>query len=144
MRRIFLNTLYLAVLCASCSVERSDNGQLDGFWQLKTVDTLSTGGVADMRESQMTWAFQGGLVEFRHAPNRDKDYYMSFVHKGDSLLLFGAYHLLREQGDTLLQSATLLAPFGVTRLNQGFRILELGSQQMCLRSEDLKLTLRRY
>ena len=83
-------------------------------------------------------------MEFRYAPSREQDYYMSFVHRGDSLLLFGAYHLLRERGDTLLGSAALLAPYGVTHLRQGFQVLELGSKELCLRSEKLKLTLRRY
>lgn len=144
MRNTFLLILCLATLFTACNIERSDNGQLDGFWQLKTVDTLSTGGSTDMRGSQLTWAFQGGLVEFRYAPSREQDYYMSFVHRGDSLLLFGAYHLLRERGDTLLGSAALLAPYGVTHLRQGFQVLELGSKELCLRSEELKLTLRRY
>ena len=110
MKKSFLHILFLATLLTACHVERSDNGPLDGFWQLKTVDTLSTGGTADMRLSQLTWAFQGGLVEFRYAPSREQDFYMSFTHRGDSLLLFGAHHLLREQGDTLLGSAELLAP----------------------------------
>jgi len=144
MRTTFHHLLCLAALLTACNVERSDNGPLDGFWQLSRVDTLSTGGVSDLREAGLTWAFQGKLLELRHASNRDRDYYMSFSHSGDSLLLFGAHHLLREQGDTLLGNWAPLAPFGVNSLNQRFKVLQLGSQQMCLRSDRLKLTLRRY
>ena len=32
--------LALLLLLTSCTIEFSDNGKLDGFWQLRAVDTL--------------------------------------------------------------------------------------------------------
>ena len=31
-------------MIAACDIHTSDNGYLDGYWQLKSVDTLSNGG----------------------------------------------------------------------------------------------------
>lgn len=32
-----------SALLNSCEVDSSDNGDLDGFWHLESVDTLATG-----------------------------------------------------------------------------------------------------
>ena len=43
--------LLMLMLCSallnSCEVDSSDNGDLDGFWHLESVDTLATGGRCD-------------------------------------------------------------------------------------------------
>ena len=46
MRKIFLYIAMVPMLSLTlggCSIEMSDNGELDGYWHLERVDTLSTG-----------------------------------------------------------------------------------------------------
>ena len=65
--------LYLVIICAglsSCELETSSNGKLDGMWLMTTVDTLETGGSADVRESLITWSFQVNLMQLRHPQGR--------------------------------------------------------------------------
>ena len=38
-------------LLSACELEMSDNGKLDGNWQLRQTDTVSTGGICDMSRS---------------------------------------------------------------------------------------------
>ena len=57
MRKI----IYILALCTflvSCELETSGNKELDGYWQMNQVDTLSTGGVADTREALIYWGVQ--------------------------------------------------------------------------------------
>ena len=53
------------MMIIACDIHRSDNGDLDGFWQLKSVDTLSTGGTCHMRDSMRFWTFQATLFTVR-------------------------------------------------------------------------------
>ena len=44
---IFIFTLAVA----ACEIHTSENGDLDGYWQLHKVDTLANGSSCDMRDS---------------------------------------------------------------------------------------------
>ena len=42
MRKL-LYIFIVLMMFAACDIHTSDNGDLDGYWQLRSVDTLSTG-----------------------------------------------------------------------------------------------------
>jgi hypothetical protein len=44
MRKLLYLILGVMAL-ASCDLHTYSNGQLDGYWHLKEIDTLSTGGI---------------------------------------------------------------------------------------------------
>ena len=67
--------LYLIItfmMIIACDIHRSDNGDLDGFWQLKSVDTLSTGGTCDMRDS-MFLGFPGQPASCSLQERKDRE-----------------------------------------------------------------------
>lgn len=137
----------IALLLSSCgAVHTSDNGMLDGFWQLTAVDTLATGGTTDMRQSQVTWAVQGTILEVRKANSIDKlsDIMFAFDHHDDLLLLRQPYVIDRDKGDVPVVDVELLKPFGISRLEPLFRVLRLNSYNMTLESDDLRLHFRSY
>jgi hypothetical protein len=68
MRKI-VYILTLCVTLVSCELETSGNKELDGYWQMSEVDTLSTGGVADTREALIYWGVQGKLLQIRFSEN---------------------------------------------------------------------------
>ena len=45
-KHLILMLVGMLVLCfqSACTLETSDNGDLDGYWHLEQVDTLATGG----------------------------------------------------------------------------------------------------
>lgn len=45
MRKL-LYIFFVLLMFAACDIHTSDNGDLDGYWQLRSVDTLSTGALA--------------------------------------------------------------------------------------------------
>ena len=56
-------SLFIAIVCvttlASCTLEASDNGKLDGFWHLVSIDTLANERVGDLSESRVFWGIEG-------------------------------------------------------------------------------------
>ena len=65
MRKIFLYIAMVPMLSLTlggCSIEMSDNGELDGYWHLERVDTLSTGGVCDLSGQLRFWAVQAKML----------------------------------------------------------------------------------
>ena len=71
---LFLATcLAMAMAATSCGdfIETSDNGDLDGYWQLSQVDTLANGVQVDMTSSKVFWGVQGKfltMLDTRQAP----------------------------------------------------------------------------
>ena len=55
----------MLLMLAACDIHTSNNGDLDGYWQLRSVDTLSSGMSCDMRDSMLFWSFQGNLLHVR-------------------------------------------------------------------------------
>ena len=51
-----------SVLLNSCEIESSDNGSLDGFWHLESIDTLATGGRSDYSKQRVFWGVQYKLL----------------------------------------------------------------------------------
>lgn len=132
------------MLCLSaCELETSHNGKLDGWWLLTAVDTLQTGGHANVEAQQCTWAFQGRLLELRDVPGQRGDYLFSFTQHGDDLLLSHPYLSARDSGDIAVQTPQPLHPYGIQTLSEQFSITTIDRQRMVLTSASLRLYFRK-
>lgn len=130
------------LLAVSCDIETSDNGDLDGYWQLKTVDTLSSGISADVREDGIFWAFQFDLMEAWVIG--EDGVFFRFSHMGDSLRIYDPYIDNRDSGDIALTDVSMLYPMGISSTDETFSVLKLNSSNMELQSECLHLIFRKY
>ena len=140
----YLSILFAFILCLSaCELETSHNGKLDGWWLLTAVDTLQTGGHANVEAQQCTWAFQGRLLELRDVPGQLGDYLLSFVQHGDDLLLSHPYLSARDSGDIAVQTPQPLHPYGIQTLSEQFSITTIDRRRMVLTSASLRLYFRR-
>ena len=131
------------LLLTSCEIEFSNNGKLDGLWQLIAVDTLSTQHTSDLKTSGRTWAFQGRLLEMRDTKGGYSDLYFSFEHRGDSLFLDSPYLSDRDVDDIKITDVNIVRPYGVNGLKEGFEIESLSNNKLILRSKTLRLMLRK-
>ncbi len=131
------------LLLTSCEIEFSNNGKLDGFWQLIAVDTLATQHTSDLKTSGRTWAFQGRLLEMRDTKGGYSDLYFSFEHRGDSLFLDSPYLSDRDADDIKITDVNIVKPYGVNGLKEGFEIESLSNNKLILRSKTLRLMLRK-
>ena len=142
MKKItFLFAAFL--LLTSCEIEFSNNGKLDGFWQLIAIDTLATQHTSDLKTSGRTWAFQGRLLEMRDTKGGYSDLYFSFEHRGDSLFLDSPYLSDRDADDIKITDVNIVRPYGVNGLKEGFEIESLSNNKLILRSKTLRLMLRK-
>ena len=142
MKKItFLFAAFL--LLTSCEIEFSNNGKLDGFWQMIAVDTLATRHTSDLKTSGRTWAFQGRLLEMRDTKGGYSDLYFSFEHRGDSLFLDSPYLSDRDADDIKITDVNIVRPYGVNGLKEGFEIESLSNNKLILRSKTLRLMLRK-
>ncbi len=140
----YLSILFALMFCLSaCELETSHNGKLDGWWLLTAVDTLQTGGHANVEAQQCTWAFQGRLLELRDVPGQRGDYLLSFAQHGDDLLLSHPYFSARDSGDIAVQTPQPLHPYGIQTLSEQFSITTINRQRMVLTSASLRLYFRR-
>lgn len=127
---------------ASCTLETSGNGELDGYWQLSQVDSLHNGSTVDMRPRGIYWAVQMNMLRTYRVDN--SAYFFRFTNTGDSLLLSNPYRDLRDSSDIKVTDAEFLRPYGVNSLNEHFAILTLEGGRMTLQSERLRLYFKKY
>ena len=140
----YLSILFAFMFCLSaCELETSHNGKLDGWWLLTAVDTLQTGGHANVEAQQCTWAFQGRLLELRDVPGQRGDYLLSFAQHDNDLLLSHPYLSARDSGDIAVQTPQPLHPYGIQALSEQFSIITIDRRRMVLTSASLRLYFRK-
>lgn len=136
----WLSAIGILLLAGSCDIETSDNGNLDGLWQLTSVDTLSTKGHRDMKDTNTSWTIQGKLLQLR---TTDLTFVCHFSREGDVLKL-GTLYLNNHHDDPLLEDIYYAGIMGVNKEDERFDVLTLTSSTMILQSSMLRLSFRKY
>lgn len=141
MKRLIYIYMVLGMMMASCTLERSDNGEMDGMWLMQTVDTLSTGGTADVREKFISWSFQVHLMQLRH-PKHTLDFH--FQHEGNLLILKDVFIDDRMNGDPAVTDIEMLKEVGLSQLQDTFSIVSLDSENLDIANRQYCYHFRRY
>lgn len=139
--RKYIYAIALVAMLGSCTLETSDNGNLDGLWQLRSLDSLANGSSADMHANGVYWAVQLHLLEAR---DRHVRVLFRFNHTGDSLVLSNPYVNLRDSSDIKVNETAMLAPLGINSLEEHFAVKALSGGSMGLESPTLRLHFRKY
>ncbi len=138
-----------SLFMASCTIESISNGKLDGFWHLEHVDTLATGGTADLSGQKRFWAFAGRLV---HMQGAEQGFYCRFTHS-DNTLIINKPHLdqwhednpeVEQGGDIPVADPSVLNSYGIQTLDERFTVETLGGSRMVLKSNVLRLHFRKF
>lgn len=140
MKRLILISI-LGTLLASCTLETSDNGKLDGMWLLTTVDTLSTGGSANVRESLITWSFQVKLMYLHHPQGR---MVFHFQHDDNWLILKDAVLDDRMKGDVPVTDSETMQRVGLTQPQDTFVVYNLSSSNLDIANREYRFRFRKY
>lgn len=133
----------------SCTMETSHNGDIDGFWQLTTVDTLSSGRSVDVKENGVFMAVQANLLEFRR-PLEDSismkyiSVFFRFEHADGLLILSNPVANNRPIGDSLVLDVATIRPYGLNHLTETLHIEHLSAEKLILRNELLRMHFRKY
>ncbi len=141
-----LYTLFAVIITAmlnSCDIQSSDNGNLDGMWHLTSVDTISTSGVKDMSNEKIYWSFENKLLELDDKSGANQSILYRFKHSDGTLQLYDPYLYNREFGDTPVEDAQLLYPFGVDSFETTYTVETLTSRRMVLSTTTIRLHFRK-
>ena len=138
---IYILSVVVALLVfQSCELETSDNGDLDGNWQLMQIDTIATGGSYNVKDHQLFYSVQVRLLCLRaYNDNVSSDMYFHFEHTADSLKLKPA-----SSDGHVMYPVPMLRPYGINKEQEAFKIMLLNSDRMQLRSDSLLLTFRKF
>ncbi len=144
----------ISILLFSACDKLPKNGDLDGMWQLMTVE--KTGEPAEnVKAKKLFYSFQLDLVQFSDAnwTTDRSSYYAYFKRKGESMW----FHTIckpskneSEEDDNVpftqeeIEVQQVMAPWGIYTLNPRFKVLQLDSDAMILQSEQAKLTFRKF
>lgn len=149
-----LATLATTLMLASCNVEASDNGPLDGFWHLEQVDTLATGGTTDYSSGYVFWGVQKDLIYIKDSSNGSVGaYYLRFNQTQDSLHITKIYldhghedNPYHEQGGDIPVEAIdrNLRFFGLNALPEHFKKEAINGNRMILSTEKLRLKFKKF
>lgn len=149
-----LAVLATPFLLASCNVETSDNGPLDGFWHLERVDTLATGGSTDYHKGYVFWGVQKDLMYIKDSSNGSIGaYYLRFNQTHDSLHVTKIYldhghedNPNHEQGGDIPVEAidNNLRQLGINALPEHFKKEALNANHMILSTEKLRLKFKKF
>ena len=127
--------------CGFIELETSGNGKLDGNWHLETIDTLSTGGILDLKKEKVYWAFESKLLVM--AGTTSSGFVCPFTFEGNALILGELHDNKREDGDPIVEDIANVAPYGVNAFEEQFRVVQLTSSKLTLQSEVLRLNFRK-
>ena len=132
-------------LLSSCTLETSNNGKLDGFWQLTQMDTIATGGITDMREKNAFWAVQMHFLEIKNpGGNIYKNVLFRFERERDSLIILSPRYNNRNAGDPEITDPKELNEYGIYHLRESFFVGRLNGDYMDLQSDRFRFHFRKY
>lgn len=131
------------ILLTSCDIETSHNGDLDGFWQLQCVDTLSNHVSVDMNGRGIYWCVQKDLIEVKKYKGDSYSVLFQFDYSGNQLRLYKPYQDYRDAQDIAIDQVSLLQPFGINSLDEMFTIEQV-DDNLVITSSTLRLHFRRY
>lgn len=147
MKKIIYSILAACTLAWTTSCGDYDiNGDLDGMWHLRTVETLADNSVENVKEQCVYYSVQQNLISVKrlYKPNSTEQYKQHigrFIHTGDSLIL----HDFRVfQNESIIATDSVLHPFYLDGTVSRYAIKQLNSDKMVLRSQHRELIFKKF
>ena len=133
---------------SSCELESSDNGKLDGFWHLESIDSLENGKTVDMSKLHVFWGIEYKLIAATQYDNNTERMFFRFEQTSDSLKITQAFinHGHQDNGGDipLTEITNDLRYYGINNLPEGFAKEALSGSKMILRSKTLRLKFKKF
>lgn len=153
MKRIIISMGFAVLTCItaislnSCGLvdfDHSENGNLDGYWHLVRVDSLTNGVSTDLGEQRYFWAIQATLLELYSPDWLGGQHFVSrFTHQDNRLTIIELRYDKRDEGDPVIENVDKVSPFGVNNVTETFQIEELSGHSMTLSTPELRLRFKK-
>lgn len=138
--------LLIIVLISSCESYQI-HGDLDGFWQVSTIEKKETGDIIHCN-GDTYYSFQRELVLVSYASpeiptGQSKENYIAyFTHENDSIYMTDFRIYFDRNGKQAPLSE--LEKFGLYELYNAFAVEELNRSSLVLSSEKTRISLKKY
>ena len=130
-----------ALMFSSCTLESSDNGDLDGFWHLES----------DFSQRYVFWGVEHKLIAAKETDTNREKFYFRFEQTGDSLKITQVYknHWHQDQGEEggdipVDELSDDLQHYGINALPEGFKKEALSGSKMILKSKTVRLKFKKF
>lgn len=145
MRSLISAVLVLGLTFCSCE-SYLINGDLDGLWQVQTVEHLETGNVTECN-NEYFYAFQRHIVQLtKHVSygmgGLESQYHAGFEWGQDSIEM-GDFRVYDLYGCKQKAPASELKNFGLYHDYTTFH-MQLSKQKLILTSDSARIVLRKY
>lgn len=144
--KIYTIMALLALVLTSCE-SYLVNGDLDGFWQVTSIEEKQTGDITRCK-GDIYYSFQRELVlvsctqSINPTGQMKENYIAYFTHENDTIAMTDFRVYLDKDGrQAPLQN---LEKFGLYELYNVFRVEKLNNKVLVLNSSKSRITLRKY
>lgn len=148
MKRIIYKILILLTVISTSSCESYHiHGDLDGFWQVSSIENKETGEIAQCN-GDLYYSFQRELVLISYvSPNAPtgqmkENYIAYFVHENDSIAMTD-FRIYLDKNATQAPLSKL-EKFGLYETFNTFLIEKLNRSSLVLNSDKVRIVLRKY
>lgn len=148
MKRQIYKSLALVIIILISSCESYQiHGDLDGFWQVSTIENKETGDITYCN-GDTYYSFQRELVLVSFTSpetptGQSKENYIAyFTHENDSIYMTDFRIYLDRNGKQAPLSE--LEKFGLYELYNTFAVEELNRSSLVLSSEKTRISLKKY
>lgn len=149
MKRLYIALIGLVLLALTACDKMPINGDLDGFWQLMTIQTPD--GVRDVKANRVYTSFQLHLTQWDDMAG-GRIFFSHFTHTSDSIIFFdiahASNHAVNDDQDTWVTPQEmhegLFDCWGIHSINPRFRVLKLNGTALELQQADTILVYRKF
>ncbi len=148
MKRYIYGLLMLLTIIATSSCESYlINGDLDGFWQVSSIENKETGDIKYC-QGDTYYSFQRELVLVSYvssnipAGQMKENYIAHFSHENDSIHMTDFRIYLDRNGKQAPLSK--LEKFGLLEIYNSFKVEKLNSRSMVLSSEKARIVMKKH
>ncbi len=146
-RQIYKSLALLIIILISSCESYQIHGDLDGFWQVKSIENKQTGEVTHCK-GDIYYSFQRELVLISYvSPNiptgqTKKNYIAYFTHENDVITMTDFRIYIDREGKQAPLSE--LGKFGLYETFNTFNVEKLNNSSLILNSDKTRIVLTKY
>lgn len=139
--------MLLTIIATSSCESYLINGDLDGFWQVSSIENKTTGDITYCN-GDTYYSFQRELVLLSYVSPTlpqglmKENYIAYFTHKNDSIYMTDFRIYLDRDGKQAPLSE--LEKFGLLEIYNSFKVEKLNSRSMALSSEKARIVMKKH
>lgn len=140
----FIAEIISMIVCSCDGFEISDNGNLDGMWHLIEVDSLAKNVKVDYIHEGIYWSIQDHLLCTEDKLKRYETCVFHFVLNEGKLTIKDPHFDNRVEGDPQVVDLLKIAPFGVNKEVEEYKVETLNKKHLVIVNQMLKLSFKKY